>query len=54
MTKIRFSKEHEWLLASDGVVTIGISDYAQGQLGDVVYVELPNIGKNVNQGEGIR
>ncbi len=51
MTKIRFSKEHEWLLASDGVVTIGISDYAQGQLGDVVYVELPNIGKNVNQGE---
>ena len=51
MSEIRFSKEHEWLLASDGVVTIGISDYAQGQLGDVVYVELPNIGKNVNQGE---
>ena len=51
MSEIRFSKEHEWLCTSDGVATIGISDYAQNQLGDVVYVELPDIGKNINQGE---
>lgn len=51
MSEIRFSKEHEWLSASNGVATIGISDYAQKQLGDVVYVELPAIGKEISQGE---
>ena len=50
MSEIRFSKEHEWLCASDGVVTIGISDYAQKQLGDIVYVELPDVGKKISQG----
>jgi len=51
MSEIRFSKEHEWLCTSDGVATIGISDYAQKQLGDIVYVELPDIGKQISQGE---
>lgn len=45
-----FTKDHEWLeLAADGIATVGITDYAQQQLGDVVYVELPTIGKTVAQ-----
>ena len=41
---LKFTKEHEWIrVESDGSVTIGISDYAQDQLGDVVFVELPNV-----------
>jgi glycine cleavage system H protein len=45
-----YTKEHEWLeLAADGVATVGITDYAQKQLGDVVFVELPAIGKTVAQ-----
>jgi glycine cleavage system H protein len=45
-----YTKEHEWLeLAADGIATVGITDYAQKQLGDVVYVELPAIGKAVTQ-----
>ena len=39
-----YSKEHEWLLVEDGEGTIGITDFAQDQLGDVVYVELPSTG----------
>jgi glycine cleavage system H protein len=42
---LRYTKEHEWVrLEDDGTVTIGISDYAQEQLGDIVYVELPEVG----------
>jgi len=45
---------HEWaLLGSDGVVTVGITDYAQNSLGDVVYVELPEIGRVVKQAEPV-
>ncbi len=45
-TDALYSEEHEYLLPSgeDGVYTIGITDYAQGELGDVVYVELPDVG----------
>lgn len=42
--KLKFSKEHEWIAVEDDTVTIGISDYAQGELGDVVFVELPGVG----------
>ena len=46
-----FTKEHEWVDVEDGVATIGISDHAQEQLGDVVFVELPEVGRNVVQNE---
>lgn len=41
---LKYSKEHEWLAAEGNTITIGITDYAQGELGDVVYVELPGVG----------
>lgn len=42
---LRYAESHEWLGAESGTAKIGISDYAQDQLGDVVYVELPEVGK---------
>ncbi len=41
---LHYSKDHEWVKVEDGVATIGITDYAQHSLGDVVYVELPSVG----------
>ena len=41
----KFSQEHEWIELEDGIATVGITDYAQQSLGDIVYVELPEIGK---------
>ncbi len=51
MSNIRYSKEHEWVRLDGKVATIGISNYAQEQLGDVVFVELPDIGKKLAKGE---
>jgi glycine cleavage system H protein len=48
-----YTKEHEWAKPSGDVVIIGISDYAQSQLHEIVYVELPKKDTNVNQGEAI-
>jgi len=50
MADLRFSKSHEWLRVEDGVATVGITRYAAEQLGDVVFVELPPIGKKVAAG----
>ena len=50
MSDLKFSKDHEWLRVAGGTATIGISDYAQEQLGDVVYVELPEIGQKFSAG----
>jgi glycine cleavage system H protein len=50
MTETRYSKDHEWVRRDGDTATIGITDYAQNQLGDVVYVELPAIGRKVEQG----
>ena len=47
--EIRFSKEHEWLVLKEGVAVIGISDFAQKQLGDIVSVELPKVGSAFKQ-----
>ena len=44
---LRYSREHEWVRVEDGRARVGISDYAQDALGDVVYVELPDVGLNV-------
>ena len=46
-----FTDQHEWILVEDDIGTIGISEYAQEQLGDVVYVELPEIGKKIDKGD---
>src|SRR5437763_16921673 len=51
MSELRFSKEHEWVRCDGDIAVIGITDYAQEQLGDVVYVELPEIGRQVEQGK---
>lgn len=45
----KYSKDHEWVIVDNGVATIGITNHAQEQLGDVVFVELPAIGKKVEQ-----
>jgi glycine cleavage system H protein len=46
---IRFSKEHEWIVVKEGIATMGISDFAQKQLGDIVSVELPKVGAAFSQ-----
>jgi glycine cleavage system H protein len=50
MSSVRYTKDHEWIAVEGDVGTVGITDYAQGQLGDVVFVELPAIGKAVTKG----
>lgn len=47
MSTIRFTKDHEWISIDGAIGTVGITEYAQSQLGDVVFVELPEIGKKV-------
>ena len=51
MSGLKYSKDHEWVRVEGDVGTVGISDYAQEQLGDVVYVELPEVGRTVAQNE---
>lgn len=50
-TDLQYSKSHEWLKTEDGVAVIGISDFAQDALGDVVFIELPQVGDAVTAGE---
>ena len=49
--ELKYSKSHEWIRQEDGVAVIGISDYAQDALGDVVFVNLPEVGDDVTAGE---
>lgn len=51
MSVICFTQEHEWIRVEDGIGTVGITDYAQQQLGDVVFVELPPVGTAVGKGD---
>jgi glycine cleavage system H protein len=51
MSTIRYTKDHEWIRIEGDIAVIGITDYAQTQLGDVVYVELPELGRRVEQGK---
>ncbi len=53
MSEIRFTKEHEWVRIDGDVATCGITDYAQSQLGDVVFVELPEVGRTVSQSDEV-
>lgn len=50
---LKYTEEHEWLAATDTTVRVGITDYAQQQLGDVVFVELPEVGRTVGAGDPV-
>lgn len=50
MATVRYTKDHEWIRIDGDVATVGISVYAQSQLGDVVYVELPEVGRTLAMG----
>jgi glycine cleavage system H protein len=52
MSGTRYSKDHEWVKVEGDTATIGITSYAAEQLGDVVYVELPETGRRVKKGDG--
>ena len=51
MSLIRFTRDHEWVRLDGDLAVVGITDYAQSQLGDVVYVELPEVGRRVEKGK---
>ncbi|HEY6757498.1 MAG TPA: glycine cleavage system protein GcvH [Nitrososphaera sp.] len=51
VSELKFTKEHEWITIKDGTVIIGISDFAQEQLGDIVSIELPKAGGSFKQGQ---
>ncbi len=51
MSETRYTEYHEWAELDGDVLTIGITEYAQSQLGDIVYVELPEVGRTLDQGE---
>ena len=50
---IRFTEDHEWIRLDGDIGTVGITDYAQSQLGDVVYVDLPETGKKLGKGDAM-
>ena len=53
MSDLKYSREHEWVRLDGDIATVGISQFAQEQLGDVVFVELPDIGKAVVQNDDV-
>ena len=53
MAERYYTETHEWMTADDGVATVGITDYAQGQLGDVVFLELPAVGRQLETGDTV-
>ena len=50
-SNLQYTKDHEWAKIENGVATIGITDFAQGKLSDIVFVELPEVGKSFNAGD---
>jgi len=53
MADVRYTNEHEWIRVEGDVGTVGITDYAQEQLGDVVFVEVPQAGRKIAKGESV-
>ena len=49
--ELKYSEQHEWITLEGGVGTVGITDYAQGELGDIVFVELPDVGDVLEKGQ---
>ncbi len=50
MSSIKFTKDHEWVRVEGDIGTVGLTDYAQEQLGDIVFVELPDVGRQLDKG----
>ena len=53
MATERYTKDHEWIRVENGVGTVGITDHAQQQLGDIVFVEVPEAGRQAKQGDAV-
>ena len=53
MEKKKYSKDHEWIETKDDIAIVGITDHAQGSLGDIVFIDLPEINKEVNLGDDV-
>jgi glycine cleavage system H protein len=53
MTENKYSKDHEWISIENEIATIGITDHAQESLGDIVYIELPKLGRLINAGDQV-
>ena len=49
----RYTRDHEWILVEDGIGTVGITEHAQEQLGDIVFVEVPEPGRQAKQGDAV-
>ena len=52
-TDLKYSKTHEWVKEEDGMTVVGISDFAQDSLGDIVFIGLPSVGDTVTMGEAL-
>ena len=50
---VRYTREHEWVRIENGEGTVGITDFAAGELGDIVYIELPDVGRKLRAGEAL-
>ena len=53
MSEKKYTKDHEWVSIDNGIATVGISNHAQESLGDIVFIELPSVGKSVNEKDEI-
>ncbi|MFC4624825.1 glycine cleavage system protein GcvH [Daeguia caeni] len=53
MANVLFTEDHEWIVVEGGVATVGITVHAQEQLGDLVFVEMPAVGRTITKGEGV-
>ena len=51
--ELKYTKEHEWVLVNDETITLGITDYAQKELGDIVFLELPQVGEHFSKADAI-
>lgn len=51
MSQTKYTQDHEWAEIDGDIITVGITDFAQSQLGDIVYIELPDVGRTVDKGE---
>ena len=52
-SNLLYTKDHEWIKIENGIATVGITDYAQGELGDIIFIELPEIGDSVQAKDSI-
>ena len=51
LENLKYSEDHEWALAEGEIITIGLTDFAQSSLGDIVFVELPEVGREISKGD---